>query len=296
MLTVKDLRVYYAGVRAVDGVSFCVEAGQTFGIVGESGSGKSTMGRAIMGLEAIRGGKIFFGSENITGLIGRNRSWYRKNVQMIFQDVFSALNPRKRVKDIIAEPLRNFYRLTPGEEARRVDELLSMVGLRPDSAVKYPFEFSGGQRQRVGVARAIALRPRLIVADEPVSALDVSVQAQVLNCLKNVQKELGLSIIFISHDMSVVRHMCKTLAIMHRGRFVELGSRENIYNNPQHIYTKRLISAIPDINPATRKKIQQRRTEVENLYQQECEKCYDQSGRVHDLRKVGDGHFVALAT
>jgi len=294
MLTVRDLQVYYGGIKAVDGVSFCVGAGETFGVVGESGSGKSTLGRAVLGLEGVRGGKIFFGDVNVTGGLGRNRSWYRRNVQMIFQDVFAALNPRKRVRDIVAEPLRNFCRLSRAEEVRRVAELLDMVGLRADAAAKYPFEFSGGQRQRVGVARAIALGPRLIVADEPVSALDVSVQAQVLNCLKNVQRQLGVSILFISHDMSVVRHMCPRLAIMHRGRFVEVGSRADIFENPRHIYTQRLITAIPETDPTKRGQALQRRATIEAAYRQEIPSCYDTNGRVLDLRRVGAGHLAAV--
>ena len=305
MLTVRNLKVYYPikdgilgrtvdYVRAVDDISFTIEAGQTLGLVGESGSGKSTTGRAIMGLEPITGGKIFFNDENITKYIGKNRSRYRRNVQMIFQDVQSSLNPRKRVREIIAEPIRNFEKLTHAEEQKRVDELLTLVGMSPKTdAAKYPFEFSGGQRQRIGVARAIALKPKLIVADEPVSALDLSVQAQVLNYLKQIQDELKLAYLFISHDMSVVKHMCETLAIMHNARFVEFGTREDVYKNPKHIYTRRLIAAIPDANPFARKKNAHQRSLLNKLFRQEYACYYNSDGRAYDLKKVSETHYVA---
>jgi len=305
MLHVKNLQVHYpikdgvfgrvvGCVKAVDGISFTIEPGQTLGLVGESGSGKSTTGRAILGLEAITGGKIFFGDENITRILGKNRMRYRRSVQMIFQDSYSSLNPRRRVGDILAEPIRNFERLTKGEEQKRVDELLSFVGLPPGAAVKYPFEFSGGQRQRIGVARAIALKPKLVVADEPVSALDLSVQAQVLNYLKQIQEELKLAYLFISHDMGVVKHMCETLAIMHKARFVEVGQRDDVYNNPQHIYTRRLIAAIPDVRPEARQANSENRMRLNQLFHQEYNKFYRPCGRVYDLKKVGEAHYVAM--
>ena len=304
LLDVKNLKVYYPikggifnrttdYIKAVDGVSFTIEEGQTLGLVGESGSGKSTTGRAILGLEPITGGKIFYNDENIKH-IGRNRSLYRKNVQMIFQDVYSSLNPRKRIKDIIAEPIRNFEKLTPHEEQKRVDELLTIVGMPLASSSKYPFEFSGGQRQRIGVARAIALKPKLIVADEPVSALDISVQAVVLNYLKEIQEELKIAYLFISHDMGVVKHMCETLAIMHNARFVEFGPRDDVYNNPKHIYTQRLISAIPNADPKARKINVQRRMEINNLFYKEYNRFYNQNGRVYDLKRVNGNHYAAM--
>jgi len=304
LLEVKNLKVYYpviggilsrtiGHVKAVDGVSLEIEAGQTVGLVGESGSGKSTMGKAILGLAEITGGQIIFDGNDITRYIKKNRSPYRKSVQMIFQDVYSSLNARKRVHDIIAEPLRNFEKLSKAEERKRVDELLAIVGMSPDNARKYPFEFSGGQRQRIGVARAIALKPRLIVADEPVSALDLSVQAQVLNYLKDVQEELGLAYLFISHDLGVVRHMCENLVIMHNSRFVETGTREDIYNNPTHIYTKRLIAAIPDVDPRKRAENAQIRHEINTEYEENMAAHYIDGRFVPDLKPISDTHFVA---
>jgi len=305
LLEVKGLKVYYpikggilgrtvGHVKAVDDVSFTIEPGQTVGLVGESGSGKSTTGKAILGLVKLAGGTIYFEGEDITRYIGKNRSAYRKSVQMIFQDVYSSLNPRKRVLDIIAEPLRNFEKLSKAEERKRIDELLTIVGMSSDAAVKYPFEFSGGQRQRIGVARAIALKPKLIVSDEPVSALDLSVQAQVLNYLKDVQEELKLAYLFVSHDLGVVKHMCETLAIMHNSRFVEFGSREDIYNDPRHIYTRRLIAAIPDTNPDMRQQNAENRVRLSGEYDKEYGKYYGDGGRVYDLQKVGDKHYVAM--
>ena len=305
LLEVKDLRVYYpirggilgrtvGYVKAVDGISFSIEAGKTFGLVGESGSGKSTTGKAIIGLAKSTHGEIIFDGENITQYISKNKSPYRRGVQMIFQDAYSSLNPKKRVRDIIAEPLRNFEKLTPGEEQKRVDGLLDIVGLSAETALKYPHEFSGGQRQRIGIARAVALKPKLIIADEPVSALDLSVQAQVLNYMKDIQQQFNLAYLFISHDLGVVKHMCSEIAIMHKGRFVEQGSRDNIYNNPVHIYTKRLIAAIPDINPSNRRKMQAFRERVSEDYINKYSEYYNSENAVYDLKKIGDGHYVAL--
>jgi len=304
LLKVKDLKVHYPikggilgrtvdYVKAVNGVSFEIEAGQTVGLVGESGSGKSTMGKAILGLAEITSGQIFFEGRDITWSMKKNRSPYRKSVQMIFQDVYSSLNPRKRVRDIVAEPIRNFEYLTRAEEDKRVDELLSIVGLSSENAKKYPFEFSGGQRQRIGVARAIALKPKLIVADEPVSALDLSVQAQVLNHLKDIQEELGLAYLFISHDLGVVRHMCEHLMIMHNSRFVEVGTRQDIYENPTHVYTKRLIAAIPDINPKKRAENAKMRSDITAEYEKGLDTFYINGHAVPDLTQISDTHYVA---
>jgi len=304
LLEVKNLKVHFPirggilgrvldYVKAVDGVSFSIEAGQTIGLVGESGSGKSTIGKSILGLTHITAGSIYFDGKDITRSVRKNRSPYRKSVQMIFQDVYSSLNPRKRVLDIIAEPIRNFEKLTKAEERKRVDELLNIVGLSPENAQKYPFEFSGGQRQRIGVARAIALKPRLIVCDEPVSALDLSVQAQVLNHLKDIQQELKMAYLFISHDLGVVRHMCEDLAIMHHARFVEYGTRDDIYNNATHIYTKRLIAAIPDIDPKKRQENAARRAEITALYEKELHTYYDEGYGVYDLKPISGTHLVA---
>lgn len=263
LLEVKDLKVHFpihggifrkevGEVKAVDNVSFTIEAGQTYGLVGESGSGKTTTGRAIIGLNSITSGSVIFEGQDLALKGARKQKSIRKDIQMIFQDPYSSLNPKKRVLDIIAEPLRNFEKMSPGEEKRRVQELLLQVGLSPENILKYPHEFSGGQRQRIGIARAIALKPKLIIADEPVSALDVSVQAQVLNFMQDIQKELNLTFLFISHDLGIIRHMCDHIGIMYKGRHVEQGTAKDIFDNPRHIYTKRLIAAIPDIDPKQR--------------------------------------------
>jgi len=304
MLEVKNLKVHFpirrgvlgrvkGYVKAVDDVTFEINPGETVGLIGESGSGKTTTGKAIMGLAPITSGSIFFDGEDITRYIGKNRSDYRRHVQMIFQDAYSSMNPRKRVLDILSEPLKNFEKLSTAEMRKRVDEMLSIVGMPPQAALKYPFEFSGGQRQRLGVARAIALRPKLIVADEPVSALDLSVQAQVLNFMKEVQEQMKLAFLFISHDLGVVKHMCETLAIMHNSRFVEYGSREDIYKDPRHIYTRRLVTAIPDTNPRLRDINAEKRAELSAEYEREYSKYYGERGRVYDLKKITDTHFVA---
>jgi peptide/nickel transport system ATP-binding protein len=305
LLEVKNLNVYYpirggilgrtqGYVKAVDGVSFNIEEGETMGLVGESGSGKSTTGKAIIGLAKITDGQILFDGEDITKYISKYHSPYRKSVQMIFQDAYSSLNPKKRVLDIVAEPLRNFEKLTPAKERKRVDELLDLVGLTPDTAIKYPHEFSGGQRQRIGIARAMALNPKLIIADEPVSALDLSVQAQVLNFMKDIQRQFKLTYLFISHDLGVVEHMCSSIAIMHKGRFVEAGKKENIYQSPKHIYTRRLIAAIPDINPLKREETQTFRDKVAEEYINKYAEFYDAKDQVYDLKKISDNHYVAL--
>ncbi len=305
LITIKDLKVHYpirSGffnrvtdyVYAVDGVDFVIEKGKTYGLVGESGSGKSTTGKAIVGLEKVTSGQIIYEGHDITKPSTRKTIGYNKEVQMIFQDAMSSLNPKKRVVDIIAEPIRNFERLSDQEEKRKVQEMLDIVGMPNDALYKYPHEFSGGQRQRIGVARAVATNPKLIVADEPVSALDLSVQAQVLNFMKHIQEQFGLSYLFISHDLGVVKHMCDNLAIMHKGRFVEIGSREDIYNNPQHIYTKRLLSAIPKIDVDNREAHKESRRAVEREFQTLQKEYYDNNGRVYDLKQLTASHQAAL--
>ena len=239
-------------------------------------------------------GQILYKGVDVTKASNRKKLNYNKDVQMIFQDSMSSLNPRKRIEDIIAEPIRNFENLTTDEERKRVQELLDIVGMPSDAIYKYPHEFSGGQRQRIGVARAVATHPKLIVADEPTSALDLSVQAQVLNFMKHIQQEYNIAYLFISHDLGVVKHMSEDIAIMHRGRFVEIGKRDQIYKNPMHIYTKRLLSAIPVVDVENREKHKEKRQRVEQEFLQDQDKWYEKDGRVLPLQKVGERHFVAL--
>ena len=306
-MQIKDLHVHYPirggffntvvdRVHAVDGISIEIEKGKTYGLVGESGCGKSTTGKSIIGLEKITSGQIIYEEQDVTNSRRSPSSSYNRDIQMIFQDAHSSLNPRKRVQDIIAEPIRNFLKLSPTEEKRKINELLEIVGMSEDVKVKYPHEFSGGQKQRIGIARAIATNPKLIIADEPVSALDLSVQAQVLNFMKDIQREFGLSYLFISHDLGVVKHMCDEISIMYKGKFVETGSREDIYTNPQHIYTRRLLSAIPDVNPKGREARKRERIEVEKNYVTDHQKYFDKDGKVLDLVPISTTHQVAMAT
>ncbi|MCZ7408209.1 ATP-binding cassette domain-containing protein [Parvimonas micra] len=303
-LEIKDLKVHYPirggffnkiidHVLAVDGVDMFIEKGKTYGLIGESGSGKSTIGKAIIGLEKITSGEVIFDGKTLTKKMVRKDKEFTRDVQMIFQDNMASLDPKKRVIDIIAEPLRNFEKMTVTEERKRVLELLDIVGMPGDALYKYSFEFSGGQRQRIGVARAISLHPRLIIADEPVSALDLSVQAQVLNFMKKIQKDMGLSYLFISHDLGVVKHMCDYINIMYRGRLVERGTKEDIYKNPQHIYTKRLIAAIPETDPRLKEQLIANRVKVEQEYKELEKDYYDENGKVFDLVKLTDTHYVA---
>jgi peptide/nickel transport system ATP-binding protein len=304
LIEIKDLKVHYpirSGfwnrvtdyVYAADGVTFEIEAGKTYGLVGESGSGKSTIGKAIVGLEKVTSGQIIYQGKDVTKPSVRRHMKYNKDVQMIFQDSLSSLNPKKRIYDIIAEPIRNFEDLDKTAEKKRVAELLDIVGLSTGAMYQYPHQFSGGQRQRIGIARAIATNPKLIVADEPVSALDLSIQAQVLNFMKRIQKELGISFLFISHDLGVVRHMTENIAIMHLGRFVELGTREDIYNNPQHIYTKRLLSAIPQIDIPNRDANKAVRAEIERQYQEDRSDFYDENGLAYPMTQISETHWVS---
>ena len=234
-------------VHALRGVSFDVAAGERFGIVGESGCGKSTLLRIISGLDRPTSGSVAVEGREITGLQERQLRFLRERLQLVFQDPMGSLDPRMRVRDIVAEPL-----VAQGEGGRRnrVGELLEAVGLRADAADRYPHQFSGGQRQRISIARALAPRPRILVADEPVSALDVSVRAQVLNLIADLVDDLSLTLVFVSHDLSVVGHVCDRVAVMHRGQIVELGRTEEVYTNPQHPYTRRLIAAIPTLAKA----------------------------------------------
>lgn len=259
LLEIKNLKKYFpvkrvlfksktSQVKAVDGVSIDVFAGETLGIVGESGSGKSTLGRTILRLMDPTEGEIIFEGNNLERLSNRQLNDYRKHMQMVFQDPFASLNPRMRVKDLVGEPLALQKKLTKAERAKKVIDIIEKVGLTKESLTKFPHEFSGGQRQRIGIARALSMNPKFIIADEPVSALDVSVQSQVLNLMMDLQDEFKLTYLFISHDLSVVRHISDRVGVMYLGRIVEIGPKKNIYANPLHPYTQALLSSIPVAN------------------------------------------------
>ncbi|MEN3308764.1 MAG: oligopeptide transport system ATP-binding protein [Micromonosporaceae bacterium] len=240
-------------VSAVDSVSFDLRRGETLGVVGESGCGKSTLARLLVRMETPTAGRVTFEGQDIFKLSGARLRGLRRSVQMVMQDPYTSLNPRMTVGDIVGEPFEIHPEVAPkGDRRRQVRELLDLVGLNPEHINRYPHQFSGGQRQRIGIARAVALRPKVIVCDEPVSALDVSIQAQVVNLLKRLQRELGLSYVFIAHDLSVVRQICDRVAVMYLGRIVELGTGPEIYQRPTHPYTQALLSAVPVPDPTAR--------------------------------------------
>jgi oligopeptide/dipeptide ABC transporter ATP-binding protein len=241
-------------VHAVDDVSFWIAEGETLGLVGESGCGKSTTGKTILKLIDPTAGTIQWRGRRIDQLTSSEMRPFRRELQAVFQDPYSSLNPRMRAVDIVAEPIRNFESAAPDEIRDRVASLFEKVGLRPDQMVKYPYEFSGGQRQRLGIARALAPNPRLIVCDEPVSALDVSVQAQVINLLMDLQDELGLSYLFVAHDLAVVEHISHRIAVMYLGKIVELTDKRSLFLHPQHPYTEALLSAVPVPDPRIQRK------------------------------------------
>jgi peptide/nickel transport system ATP-binding protein len=264
LLEVQNLKTYYpikggffkrtvGNVKAVDDVSFEILKGETLGLVGESGCGKSTTGRTILRLTKPTDGKIIFDGKDITNLSGTTLRKMRQDFQMVFQDPYASLNPKQMVGDVVAEPIKNYYKKSSKELKPEIIELLKKVGLPEDAYYKYPHEFSGGQRQRIGIARALALRPKLIIADEPVSALDVSVQSQVLNLLKELQEEFDLTFLFIAHDLSVVKHMSDRIGVMYLGGIVEIADKNGLYAEPLHPYTKALISAIPYPDPRRKK-------------------------------------------
>ena len=265
MLKVENLKVHYPirggffntikdHVYAVDGVDLEIEAGKTYGLIGESGSGKTTVGKVVLGLEKATDGQIIYKEEDVTKKAARKKLKYNRDVQMIFQDAMSSLNPKKRIIDIIAEPISNFENLSEEDTKKRVLELLNIVGMGEEAMYKYPFEFSGGQRQRIGIARALVMQPDFVIADEPISALDVSVRAQVLNLLKKFQKELGLTYLFIAHDLSVVRFISDRIAVIYKGVIVEVAETEELFNNPIHPYTQALLSAVPIPDPILERK------------------------------------------
>ena len=260
LVRVEGLKQYYpvnrgvlfrrqvGAVRAVDGISFLIRRGETLGLVGESGCGKSSTGRAILQLQRPTAGRVFLDGVELTGIKGRTLRRMRRRMQMIFQDPYASLNPRMTAGQILSEPLE-IHRLARGRRKERVRELMDLVGLNPGYADRYPHEFSGGQRQRIGIARALALQPDFIICDEPVSALDVSIQAQVINLLEDLQERFGLTYLFIAHDLSMVRHISDRVAVMYLGRIVESAGRDDLYENPLHPYTQALISAVPLPDP-----------------------------------------------
>lgn len=312
LLRVEDLKIYYpvAGsgfgkkefVKAVDGVTFEVKKGEVFGIVGESGCGKSTLGRGVCKLENLTSGHVYLDGEDITEYNDRRMRSIRKKVQMVFQDPYASLNPRMSVFDIIAEPLlvHHLYQ-DKADLEKKVRDLLHRVGLDDYHANRYPHEFSGGQRQRIGIARALAVEPSLIIADEPVSALDVSIQAQVLNLLNELKHDLDLTYIFVAHDLSVVEYISDRVGVMYLGNFVEVGEKEKIYSNPMHPYTQALLSAVPVPDPtAKRERIllegsipSAHKPPTGCKFHTRCPKCMECcKTQAPERYEVDDGHYV----
>jgi oligopeptide/dipeptide ABC transporter ATP-binding protein len=311
LLQVRDLRKYFyteglfssdkIPVRAVDGVSFSIRKGETLGLVGESGCGKTTAGKSILRLIEPTSGGVSFRGQDILGLDREAMRKLRPHMQFIFQDPYESLNPRMKVEEIVGEGLE-VHRIARGKEkSRRVSELLEKVGLHPQDAQRYPHEFSGGQRQRIGIARAISLNPELIVADEPVSALDVSIQAQILNLLSDLRDQLGLTYLFISHDLRVVKYISDRIAVMYMGKIVEMAGSEDLFKRPLHPYTQALLKAIPKLDLSQKReeilaKEDHRRTLLEGgcLFQPRCphsrEKCQTEDPLLLD---EGEDHFVA---
>jgi oligopeptide transport system ATP-binding protein len=315
ILEVKNLKKYYlissqnpfqrqkTYVKAVDGVNFTVNYGETLGLVGESGSGKSTTGRLILNLIPPTDGEVFFEGKKITGLSDNEMRPLRSDMQIIFQDTFASLNPRMRAGEIVGEGLdiHKKYK-TKAERAQIIEKVFHDVGLSQEQMQRYPHEFSGGQRQRIGIARAISLKPKLIVCDEPVSALDVSIQAQIINMMKHIQREYKLTYIFISHDLKVVKHISDRVMVMYLGRIVEMGSKDDLFDNPRHPYTKALISAIPVIDVGAKKERIILKGEISaNSYRQKgCsfyDRCWMATEKCADVppeyKEITKDHFVA---
>ncbi|MGV3161840.1 ABC transporter ATP-binding protein [Streptococcus hyovaginalis] len=273
-------------VKAINNVSFDIYEGEVFGLVGESGSGKTTVGRAILKLYDINEGEIIFNGEKVSHLKGKAQHDFRKQAQMIFQDPQASLNGRMKIRDIVAEGL-DIHKLVSSKAERdeKVQHLLDLVGLNKDHLTRYPHEFSGGQRQRIGIARALAVEPKFIIADEPISALDVSIQAQVVNLMQKLQHEQGLTYLFIAHDLSMVKYISDRIGVMHWGKMLEIGTSEDVYNNPIHPYTKSLLSAIPEPDP------EKERARVHQMYDPSAEL----DGQERTMYEITPGHFV-LAT
>ncbi|OFT80411.1 peptide ABC transporter substrate-binding protein [Granulicatella sp. HMSC30F09] len=285
-------------LKALDDVSLELKKGTTIGIVGESGSGKSTIAKSLMKLHEITDGEINIDLngriQNIYDINRKEDLDFRKKVQMVFQDPYASLNPTKKIYDSFDEPMIVHHIGNKEERFERMKEALKMVNVPVEYLDRYPHEFSGGQRQRLCIARALCMKPEVLILDEPVSALDLSVQAQVLNYLVEIQNKEDLTYVFISHDLGVVKYMCDYLYVIHKGRIVEAGTREDIYDNPMHIYTKKLLAAIPEVDYQFKEVLAAKRKENEVEFKEQYHEFYDENGRAYDLKQVSPTHFVAL--